>query len=1105
MVADSSIIIDIRQKGNGAQTIKRDLDEIARSSDKTFKSISTLDTAFEKTSRRVQLAEARLKDLALAGQTNTERFKRLKAQTDQYKETLREAEKQVVKTNRGFKGMLSSVNLLRASFTALFATLGLGHFSRLSDTITNIETRLKNVTGGVDEFNKRFDELFRIAQRTGDSFEDVVDNFVRLNTSLPDSIRNVTDLTKVTELLSRGFAASGANAQVASSVLTQLTQGLAGNFANASQELNSLVEGTPLLAKIIAEELGGRAATDLKKFAQEGKLTTESFLQAVLASEQAIKSYEIPPTIGRSVQKIRNEIIRLGSESDGLKVLSGALAKALDGLANNIDKVLKVATVLAITTLPLLVKSFAVTLPAALGFTATAFNLLTAAMAANPIGAIAVAITASISTLIVFREEITNTLKGIEFFGINAADFFNNLVRAIKIGFSSVAATIAGVFSGVTNIAKKAIAEAEILLFKFTDNKLVRKLGIDTYTPSIGALRRNNQSVSEAFREGFNNSPLDGFFESILADEFSTGIVTGSSGGITSLNSDLDTTETKISEINDKIGKETPEVFKDVSKSVKESFGEAFDGIFGDFENWITDLKGSFSGFLRNIATQAARPIVMNIVAGVSGAAGGLSLGSLVGGGSSSSGGGIGGLGSILSAGKNLLNGGFSNSLAGIGNGIGNVLSGQSFNFVGPTKLGGIVGGSFGNLGLGAIGGLGANLLGLGSGNALIDGGLSTAGSIIGGMILPGIGNIVGGFLGGAVGGLFGGSTPSGAISAYVGLDNGRLTPSTFNQDESSSKAQELFRNLQSTISDQVNSILDSIGGSIEQIPTIRLSTSQKRDRGRIRVGIGASSFGRAESQGTAFTNAQDAVDFAISNIIGNSSISGLSEGVLDVLKQSSLGGSSAEQIISDVNLAKIAFGEDTDKNQLIKSLQELNDQFDLLRDRAIELGLPLENVNIELEKQKEALLSPIFGGLQNFLDSQILSNVSSSNPIEKLSLARSAFDENLAAINSGDLSNLGNITNQASTLLSLGRDTFASGSGFGALEAYVRQSIAGIDESLGVGGQVTDDVVRQITVSGARQASLAEQTNALIEELLEENRKMRQELQRQGNLVAVL
>lgn len=253
--------------------------------------------------------------------------------------------------SRAINGLNAPIRALTTSLGAM-AGVAAGAFSinnliQFSDSVVSLETRLGNVTRSSAEFNARFSELFRVAQDSGVALDSVAQSFIGINTALPDAIRGTTDLAKVTEVLARGFAASGTEAQAARGAMIQIGQGLAADFKSSAQEINSLIEAAPLLARAIAEQLGGNSATYLKVLAADGKLTAESFLAATIAAEDAVKAFEIPQTIHLEWQRLTNEITRLGVESESLDDISSSLAGALAALRQNIDGVISVAGALA--------------------------------------------------------------------------------------------------------------------------------------------------------------------------------------------------------------------------------------------------------------------------------------------------------------------------------------------------------------------------------------------------------------------------------------------------------------------------------------------------------------------------------------------------------------------------------------------------------------------------------------------------------------------------------------------------------------------------------------------------------------------------------------
>ena len=81
----------------------------------------------------------------------------------------------------------------------------------------------------------------------------------------------------------------------------------------------------------------------------------------------------------------------------------------------------------------------------------------------------------------------------------------------------------------------------------------------------------------------------------------------------------------------------------------------------------------------------------------------------------------------------------------------------------------------------------------------------------------------------------------------------------------------------------------------------------------------------------------------------------------------------------------------------------------------------------------------------------------------------------------------------------------FANGTGFAALESYVRQSISGIETSLGApDGSLNDSIVSTISLTSAQQISIQEQMLVELQAVREENTKLRKSLERLSNQMVV-
>jgi tape measure domain-containing protein len=578
----------------------------------------------------------------------------------------------------------------------------------------------------------------------------------------------------------------------------------------------------------------------------------------------------------------------------------------------------------------------------------------------------------------------------------------------------------------------------------------------------------------------------------------------GSKGGATSkptLKANIDQATESSKTLAKTLDKDVGSAIDDLSSKIDRDFAEAFKSAFkgsdGGFKSLLEGWKASFKDFLAEIAYQAlARPIIMSIVGSVSGS-GAASASSLTGG---SSGGGLGSIGNLLSSGGNISSMfGTSQSLVGSVNKLGSLLGIGGVGPNGPVSLSSMssfTNGSFGGTLGASAGGFAGNLLG----NAVFgsDRGIgasigSTIGSIAGSFIpIPVIGPMIGSFLGNAIGGLFGNKTPPNKLQGGA-LDLTAMTTSSYGQTGSK-------------FSEQNRKFVDTALSSAQTFATAlknygaTLSGSVDISAGD-RTGLTLAVNGAA---GVGYGKDTEAFQTALLNaVIGN--ITDSPDDLKKVLKNvKTLDPETLAEALGVLDLVR-AFEKAGEKTKPLEdAITALDAQFKSLKDSATDLGLPTDKLTESYEKQKTALIQNVLSPLQDFLDSQALGGSSSLNPAQRLSLARSQFDTNLSAIQSGDFTNLGDITGQASQLLSVGRDIFASSEAFSALESYVRQSVSGIAGDLGAPNGLNDSVAREISLANAQQISIQQQMLIELQETRAENTRLRKTLERLTNQVVI-
>ncbi|MFX5425469.1 tape measure protein [Acinetobacter baumannii] len=209
------------------------------------------------------------------------------------------------------------------------------------DTYTGLQNRLKLVTSSQVELNKATEDTFRIAQKTYSAWDSVLQVYQRFSDNAKTLNLTMDDTARLTETVSKAVAISGASAAAADAALVQFGQALASGTLRG-EELNSVMEQTPALAKAIAQGMGITVG-ELRSVAAEGKITSQEIVKALRNVEKDVDALfaKTDITIGQSLTLLNNEITKFvgeaGKGSGAAQVLSGSiqtLAGNLDTLTN---------------------------------------------------------------------------------------------------------------------------------------------------------------------------------------------------------------------------------------------------------------------------------------------------------------------------------------------------------------------------------------------------------------------------------------------------------------------------------------------------------------------------------------------------------------------------------------------------------------------------------------------------------------------------------------------------------------------------------------------------------------------------------------------------
>nr|WP_312824999.1 tape measure protein [Acinetobacter oleivorans] len=205
------------------------------------------------------------------------------------------------------------------------------------DAYTGLQNRLKLVTNNQTELNKATEDTFNIAQKTYSAWDSVLQVYQRFSDNAKTLNLTMDDTARLTETVSKAVAISGASAQAADAALVQFGQALASGTLRG-EELNSVMEQTPALAKAIAQGMGITVG-QLRSIAAEGKITSQEIVKALknVQNDVDVLFAKTDVTIGQSLTLLTNELTKFIGESGKGSGAAQVLSGSIQTLAGNLD------------------------------------------------------------------------------------------------------------------------------------------------------------------------------------------------------------------------------------------------------------------------------------------------------------------------------------------------------------------------------------------------------------------------------------------------------------------------------------------------------------------------------------------------------------------------------------------------------------------------------------------------------------------------------------------------------------------------------------------------------------------------------------------------
>jgi tape measure domain-containing protein len=234
------------------------------------------------------------------------------------------------------RGVSEKFRLMATSAAgALTAALGVNQLKRWADEWTSARSKIAAAGEELDDVAARQSQLTDLAIRSRADLGATVDLYTSLKRATESLGANQAQVLQVTETINKAFAVSGASSSTAAGAILQLGQAFASG-ALRGDELNSVLEGAPPLARLIAKEMGVSVG-QLKQLGSEGKLTADRVFQALLNGSKAVQEEfaRTTPTVSQALSILQTSLARYVGELDQATGASAAISGALVTMAEH--------------------------------------------------------------------------------------------------------------------------------------------------------------------------------------------------------------------------------------------------------------------------------------------------------------------------------------------------------------------------------------------------------------------------------------------------------------------------------------------------------------------------------------------------------------------------------------------------------------------------------------------------------------------------------------------------------------------------------------------------------------------------------------------------
>ncbi len=242
----------------------------------------------------------------------------------------------VDRSARGASGGVGQLKSVMAGIVTVGAAL---EILRMADACTSLRTNLLLSSNGASEARVAYQRLYEIAQQSRVGFTALGDTYATIARAGRELGVSQDRLLTVTQAIGMAMTIGGGSAQSMQAALVQLGQGLSSGTLRG-EELNSILEQTPRLARALADGMGVSVG-QLRALGEQGKITADAVISALekSAPQLAKEMSGAAMTVGQAYTMLTNSVTKFVGDADTASGASGNLASVLQGLSTAVDSV----------------------------------------------------------------------------------------------------------------------------------------------------------------------------------------------------------------------------------------------------------------------------------------------------------------------------------------------------------------------------------------------------------------------------------------------------------------------------------------------------------------------------------------------------------------------------------------------------------------------------------------------------------------------------------------------------------------------------------------------------------------------------------------------